>query len=198
MLFKGIPYDNTGVTVELGKLVEAGVNIWDFDYPSYYKGEEKTAFEQKVIDHYRFRQIGQETPARFMHYFKTRIREIMPYYIQVYESADLLFSQGDPLESYHLEETFERQTEGESGSGSERRYSNTPQARIENLEEYLTEGETIDNTGTAKNKEDYKLVRRGNIGVQPLGDEIRAYRKALINIDEQIIAELNDLFLKVY
>lgn len=198
MLFKGIPIDNTGVTVELGDLVEAGVDIWAFDYPSYYTGEAKKAFEQKVIDHYRFRQIGQETPARFMHYFKTRMREIMPYYIQLYKSVELLEQQEDPLESYHLVETYERESTGKSEAGSERRYSNTPQGSIENLDEYLTEGETVGNTGSAKNNESYKLTRRGNIGVQPLGQEINALRAAFINVDEQVIAELNDLFLKVY
>lgn len=198
MLFKGIPYDNTGVTVELGDLVAAGVDVWAFDYPSYYKGDEKAAFEQKVLDHYRFRQIGQETPARFLHYFRTRMREIMPYYIQLYESADLLFAQGDPLESYNLTETYEREATGESDGETERRYSNTPQTRIENLDDFLTEGETTGSKGSATNKESYTLTRRGNIGVQPLGQEINAYRDALINIDEQVINELNDLFLKVY
>ena len=77
-------YYNTGVTVELGELVDAGFKLFDFDYPSYYQGEQKTAFEQKVIDRYRFRQIGQETPGRFKHLFRTRLREIMPYYIQLY------------------------------------------------------------------------------------------------------------------
>ena len=79
------PYSNTKVTLELrdvlASLDENGqpFKLWDFDYPSYYKDELKTAFEQKVIDHYLFHQIGVETIARFKHNFKTRIREIMPY-----------------------------------------------------------------------------------------------------------------------
>ena len=48
---------NTKVTVELGDIVESGVDIWAFEYDSYYQGDAKTAFEQKVIDHFRFRQI---------------------------------------------------------------------------------------------------------------------------------------------
>ena len=53
------PRTNTKITVELRELIESGVKLWDFDYPSYYEGDEKLAFEQKVIDHYYFRQIGQ-------------------------------------------------------------------------------------------------------------------------------------------
>lgn len=220
-------YDNTKVTVELRELVESGVNIWDFDYPSYYKGEEKAAFEQKVIDHYFFRQIGQETPARWLHYFRTRIREVMPYYLDIYKSVELFKSIEDPLESYNLTETYR-----ESGSGSAtsedrthsessgttttdhmRKHSDTPQGVITNIDDgFLTDatkedgtegseatGDSTTNGSTSTESEkSYELSRRGNIGVQPLGDEIRKLREAYINVDMMIINELNDLFLGVY
>lgn len=159
-------YDNTGYTIELGTLCEQ-VKLWDFDYPSYYKGEEKESFEQKVIDHYRFRQIGFETPGRFVHYFRTRIREIMPYYIRVYESVKLMDELENPFDNVDIVETFE-QTTTQSGthsdssessvSGSvtkdetetktesfdidkEVRRSDTPQSSVSNLAQYLTNAE---------------------------------------------------------
>lgn len=209
---------NTKVTVELRELVENGVKVWDFEYPSYYKGDAKLAFEQKVLDHYAFRQIGQETPARWLHYFRSRMREIMPYYIQLYESVDLFKSIPDPLQSYELTETFTKEgtssskATGETGQtdtvSNERRFSNTPQGSIENLDNYMTEATREDNTlgskGTSESnvsgsdKETYTLRRFGNIGVQPLGDELKKLREAFLNIDMQIIEELGDLFLKVY
>ncbi len=215
-------YYNTGVTAELGQIVESGVNVWDFVYPSYYKDAAKAAFEQKVLDHYRFRQIGAETVGRWLHLFRTRVCEIMPYYIQLYESCDLMAAQGDPFEAYNLREEFTRSTSGsgsttgsstDTGTSSEaleHRYSNTPQGTIENLDEYLTEA-TVDaknntmettrnDTGstTSEGSETYTLTRRGNIGVQPLGAEIEVYRKSLLNVDLQVIEALNDLFLGVY
>lgn len=264
----------TKVTCELRDLVENGVNIWDFDYPSFYEGEAKKAFERKVIDHYYFRQIGQETPARWLHYFRSRMREIMPYYIQLYRSVELMESVEDPFKAYDLTETYteertddsestsklnasregeasadrttstERSTSSErsedvgetNSTASEKRFSNTPQGSIENLDRYMTEAtkengngdrtvvtsggesgtesvtgsdkttdtdkatETSDRTdthaGTGSMK--YTLTRQGNIGVQPLGQEIRAYREALINVDQMVINELNDLFLLIY
>lgn len=268
------PDSNTKVTVELGELIDNGINIWDFDYPTYYNGNEKTAFEQKVVDHYRFRQIGQETPARFMHYFRTRIREIMPYYIQLYKSVELMESIEDPFESYNLREEFTltrsgtssseasdtAQSSGTSSSESEtdisktvnetrtsdetettsstgtKKLSNTPQGSITNLDHYLTEAtvengnnsrtgdrdETAINTTTGKDTvnvnetssssssgsstatvedsgtETHTLTRKGNIGVQPLGSEVRALRDSFINVDLMIINELNDLFLQIY
>ena len=100
------PFSNTKVTLELRELVENGVDLWDFEYPSYYTGDEKKAFEKKVIDHYYFRQIGQETVGRFLHYFRARIREIMPFYIQRYKSCEWLDKIEDPLESYNLTEEY--------------------------------------------------------------------------------------------
>lgn len=106
-------WNNTKVTLELNDLIESGCDPWAFDYPSYYKDAEKTAFEQKVIDHYRFRQIGQETPGRWLHYFRTRIREIMPYYIQLYESQALMQAIEDPFGNVDVTETFEQTSTGE-------------------------------------------------------------------------------------
>ena len=253
-----LPYDNSGVTVELDELVRAGVKIWDFEYDSFYTGDAKTEFEQKVIDRYRFRQIGQETPARWLHYFRTRVREIAPYYKQLYNSVELMLSVDDPFKAYDLTETYteERsdtgttttQSEGSSTSTSTgtseknsnttvvgthtnsgtHKMSNTPQGSISNLDNYLTEAtvdsstETVDDTNATLDNEtstgsgstdsettatgttdnsgtmQYTLTRQGNIGVQPLGQEIEAYRKALINVDTMFIDELADLFLLIY
>lgn len=223
MFWNVIPSRKTSkVTLELRELIDGGVNIWDFDYPSYYKDEAKTEFEQKVIDHFYFRQIGQETPGRWLHYFRTRIREIMPYYIQLYKSVELMENAGDPFEAYNLTETYEEDTSGTSSvqSGSEglsetttnneHRFSNTPQGSINNIDNYLTEATKDNNTLTTQSEDDststgetsgkksYTMTRRGNIGVQPLGAEINVYRSALMDVDTKIINELNDLFLMVY
>ena len=199
-------YDNSKVTVELRELVENGVNIWDFDYPSFYEGDDKKAFEQKVIDHYYFRQIGLETPGRWLHYFRARMREIMPYYLQVYRMQKDFESEEDYLESYKLTETFTQQTDNSGSStssgGITKKFSDTPQGTLENLEKYLTEAtlEDADSTGTSEQSGTvtHELVRRGNIGVQTMGEEIIKNRNALINVDMMVIDELADLFLAVY
>ena len=228
-----IPYDNTGVTVELGELVENGVDMWSFDYPVpaatvTYNGKtakvpfDKEALQQKIIDHYYFRQIGSETPGRWLHQFRTRMREIMPYYVQLYEFEAKWFNIDDPLESYNLRETFTEETEetgkasgsstGTSTGSADKttKFSDTPHGSIENLDSYLTEGtveagaDTNTSTGqTSQNTEGtekttHTMERRGNIGVQPLGSEVTNIRSAFINIDAMVVAEFADLFLKVY
>lgn len=238
----GVPYDNTQVTVELRHLVESGIKVWDFDYPSYYKGEQKKTFEQKVLDHFWCRQIGMETPGRWLHYFRTRIREIMPYYIQLYESEALMRAIDDPFGNVDIVETFEQESSGESSgtsrtentgnsSGSEsedrktienheRKFSNTPQGSIENLDNYLTEanvetaddGELLDkyheastsatsegvSSGTESAQVKHTLTRKGNQGVNTYAHDMNELRQTFLNIDLYIINELNDLFLMVY
>ena len=176
-------YDNTGVTVELGELIESGVKLWDFEYPVprpviEYNGKsctvdfDKATFEQKVIDHYYFRQIGQETVGRFLHYFRSRIREIMPYYVQVYEFDAKFRNIDDPLESYNLVETFQQETAGTgrvTGSNSNQttgstdrtgttgttgtsenltKFSDTPHGTVTNLETHLTNATQVNGTDT--------------------------------------------------
>ena len=235
-------YDNTQVTVELRHIVESGVDVWAFDYPSYYNGEQKKAFEQKVLDHYWLRQIGQETVGRWLHYFRSRMREIMPYYIQLYESQALMQGIEDPFGNVDIVETFEQETTGSSSgtssttntgssSGTEneqrehteehrRKFSNTPQGSIDNIDKYMTEAnvETASDgdeltrsseanteatsTGTASGTESgtvrHTLTRKGNQGVNTYAHDMKELRETFLNIDMQIINELKDLFLMVY
>lgn len=120
------PMQNSKVTIELRELVESGVDIWAFDYPSYYKGEAKAAFEKKVLDHFWLRQIGAETPGRFLHYFRRTMREIMPLYIQRYESVDLMKDpEIRPLDNYNMIEEFESSEDNTRDSESSGTHANT-------------------------------------------------------------------------
>lgn len=113
------PEQATAQTLELRQVIAGGVDIWDFDYPSYYKGEDKKAFEQKVIDHFYLRQIGAETVGRFLHYFRRTVREIMPYYIQRYESVDLMKDpEIRPLDNYNMIEEYKSTGSNETNTES--------------------------------------------------------------------------------
>ena len=192
-------WDNTGVTVELGDLLESGVKIFDFDYPAprseiQYNGKtckvdfDRKRLEQKIIDHYRFRQTGQETPAQFKHYQETRMCEIMPYYVQVYEFDAKFRNIEDPLESYNLLETFTQETQdtgkftgknnaentgtssgtttgtssGETSGNRNKtiKFSDTPQGSIQNLDNYMTTAtqETESETGTSSGTTSEKVT----------------------------------------
>ena len=210
-------YDTTRLTIELRDLVDNGdnsVDIWDFEYPSFYEGEEKKTFERKVIDHFYFRQIGQETVGRFLHCFRTKIREIMPYYIQLYKSQEIMENLDDPFGNVDIIETFEQETSGSSessGSSSsnenrQHKFANTPQGSIENIDNYMSEAfkdenedsSTSNASGSSEGTVKHTLTRKGNQGVNTYAHDMLELRETFLNIDMMIINDLNELFLGVY
>ena len=275
MFLYGRPdYDNSKHTLELGKIIESGVNIWNFDsiHPIYGEGNggELGYIQKKFEERFWFRQIGFETVGRWLRHFHARWNEIMPYYNDLWKTVQLYREMQDPLESYSLTETLERElnrqdksnSTGSNTSSSEtsgqvtrtstnnatetvtaheqltidgkEKFSDTPQGSIDNLDNHLTSATVKDSledrtntdskavneevnssdnsTGSAtatstdtgevssqgKDTEKYTLTRRGNIGVQPFGQEITILRQSLINIDKMFLDEFNDLFLMVY
>lgn len=84
-------------------------------YPIFDESYRKT-LNDKIINHYLYEEIGQETPALFAHYLKNRLNEIMTKYNKLYESE---IYKVDPLSNYHITETLERTGTGESNSNSE-------------------------------------------------------------------------------
>lgn len=214
------------LTLELREVIAAGVDLWDFEYPSYYKDVHKKEFEKKVIDHYFFRQIGQETVGRFLHMFRSKVREIMPYYIDMYKSVEIMHGLENPFDNVDVLETFEQETTGcssgessattsgnaSSSDSSERRFSNTPQGSIDNLDHYLTEAERNSSEGSSESSATsggtsssesagtvkHTLHRKGNQGVNTFAHDIIEFRKSIINVDMMVINELNDLFLGIY
>lgn len=60
------------------------------DYPIFDEAYRPT-LNDKIIRHFYFREIGQETMAQFTWYLRTRMFEIMPYYNQLYESTLIEF-----------------------------------------------------------------------------------------------------------
>ena len=216
-MWKTTLYETSRMTLELRDIVDNGensVDIWDFDYPSFYTGEEKTKFERKVIDHYYFRQIGQETVGRFLHMFRTRVREIMPYYVQLYESEKLMQDIEDPFATVDYTETFEQESSGQSSASTMntseadnlRKFSNTPQGSVSNIENYMTEAtqdeSTASDTGSSETESSgtikHTLTKKGAMGVTTFGHDMIEYRQSFLNIDLMVINDLNDLFLGVY
>lgn len=90
-------------TVTIHELIEAG---WNFDLNEYpiFNSAYRTRLNAKILGHYRFREIGFETPQLFTHYLNLRMNEIMPFYNQLYETLEYDF---DPLTNYRLKEIID-------------------------------------------------------------------------------------------
>lgn len=75
-------------TTQLRSIVENGTPIFDFTYPVFDEAY-KPVLEQKIINHYYFREIGFETVGQFKWFLKTKLTEIMPYYNERYLALEV-------------------------------------------------------------------------------------------------------------
>ena len=72
------------------------------DYPIFDENY-RDILNKKILDTYWFREIGFETPGKFNWYLDTTLRNIMPYYNQLYQSELLKIN---PLYTMDLSENY--------------------------------------------------------------------------------------------
>ena len=144
-------------------------------------------------------QIGFETFGRFKHEVNVRMREIMPYYIELYKTT--LFEY-NPIENYNMTEGSDETTtsSGTTDGSSVEKFLDTPQSEVENLDKYLTSATKNEGTSKSdgKSENERNAWRKGNIGVMSTQNLIQQERDIILNIDMLIVDELKDLFLGVY
>ncbi len=78
-------------TTELRYLIENDFDIGLKNYPIFDENY-RALLNQKIINHYYFREIAMETAELFKRYLNTTMNEIMPYYNQLYKSELLEFN----------------------------------------------------------------------------------------------------------
>ena len=206
-------------TVQLGNLIYSGFDIGLDKYPIWDE-EYRLTLNQKLVDHYWFREIGAETPALFSFFLNRTLNEIMPYYNELYKTT---LYEYDPTNSYHLKDKFFRlynskdksniKANASGNSTTKNLFSDTPQGilqngAIENMN-YLTNA-TIINGGTKTDNssdvqgehnddETHLKVTSGNIA-QDVAALVKSYRDAIINIDMQIITDrqIEDCFMQLW
>jgi hypothetical protein len=127
-------------TVEVRDLVEQGIDIFDFDYPIYDE-EHKPDLEEKIINHYYFREIGVETIGRWKHELKVKMNEIMPKYNRLYELYD---SQNINILSNQKTALSETET-GEETTTEDNSYSATNSREEDISRTNVVDGEGTDN-----------------------------------------------------
>lgn len=110
-------------TIELRYLIEGNYDLGLKDYPIFDESY-REQLNNKIIQHYYFREIGFETETLFKNRLNQKMNEIMPYYNQMYESSKLKI---DPLSTIDLEEVFSRKskTTGEGTSSTSGTGNNT-------------------------------------------------------------------------
>lgn len=182
---------------------------------------------KKILRHYYTREICCETLGRWKLFLSDKMKNIMPYYNQLYQS-ELLKIQ--PLVSVdrsitHEGSGSETKTTNRNGTNSTRSrtdgstdtwnyYSDTPQGGINGLDtiDYLTnathnagtDGTSTTLNETTSDSETGTGNRSDSYVDNVLGYEgnqsemLLKFRETFLNIDMLIIDELKDLFFTIY
>lgn len=184
----------------------------------------KDRLAEKIVDNYYMREIGFETPALFKHYAKIEMKKIMERYLpKIYSN----FLEYDPLSNVDFTETYTReiagqtQNQGTSNSTSQNNASglnvnsDTPQGQISKqdiltgsyasqtnaseTESEIEDNTTTENQGTSNTIETFTRHEEGDNGVIITNQRlVKEYREIIVAIDEEIINELNCLFMGIY
>lgn len=200
-------------------------NNFDFglkDYPIFDE-EYRTILNNKILMHYYMDEIGFETAGLFKVYLNNKMKEIMPYYNELYKKQKDLLLNFD--KTTNLTETFTRDNTTDTNTKSNSTSSNTASGTSKNVYQDTPMGsiteQNIDNydhasnqefnknqntssiednsnlTGKATSLENYIRTKTGNNG-RLYGIEIlKMIKNNYMNIDESIINELQDLFMGI-
>lgn len=91
------------------------------EYGTAYKVPTREELNNKILNHYRYQEIGQETFGRWLFELKTAMHEIMPYYNQLFYSADQDFN---PIYNVDYVKTIQREKK-DNTVGTQNSTSNT-------------------------------------------------------------------------
>lgn len=187
--------------------------IFDFSYPLSSKIN-KEDFEVMILNKYMMRRIGTQTVTAFKLNLNVKLNEIMPKYNKLFDCLDGwdLFNDGEETIRI-LNNTTEAENETENKSNtssnniSDRRYSDTPQGYLENVQDasYLTDYNYDTNNTSSEDKsnsvgkstsdsETTENVKRSQ------ADRIRIYTEFIENcqsIYTLIFKDLDSLFYQL-
>lgn len=216
--------NSVGYTQVESVISSAREKIFDFSYPIFDIAY-KSVLESKILKHFYTREICAETYALWKLWLNDKMNVIMPYFNQLYKSALLEFN---PLYDVDVvrkhtgtNESNNTSTSSSTSSGSTNTngtsyniFSDTPQGALTGVENetYLTNATKDKNNstttqqinGTEKSEnngntvENYLERVRGKQGSSSFSKMLTEYRDTFLNIDEQVLDELEELFMQLW
>ena len=196
-------------------------------YGTAYQIPTRQELNDKILNHYRYQEIGQETFGRWLFELKTSLNEIMPYYNQLFYSADQDFN---PIYNVDYRKTVMGSQNANSNTTSTGTDTTTNEAYTKAVnsktpQDLLSIGNTdVDSVDYADNADWGKSsggttgtnttsgnatsngstssieTTKGNFGVTSAQDLILKYRQTIINIEQQIINDprIKELFMLIF
>lgn len=78
----------------------------------------REVLNEKLLNHYKYREIGFESIERFLDELEITMNEIMPYYNQMYNSVEIMALIDDPFGNVDVTETFKEERKDTSKSNT--------------------------------------------------------------------------------
>lgn len=212
-------YVNFGkdVPVKISDLAKSGrAAFFDFEYPltSLITREE---FECMILNHFLMRRIGFETVTAFKIQLNVRLNEIMPNYNKLFEALsgwelfDGESTNRDLNRTSNGNKTSDStaNTDGTANGTSDRRFSNAPQNKINNIKDgsYMSEynfdqddneTHTATTSNSTENTEDTNIEHE--VVHHTLANKVEVFREFLKNrnnIYTMIFEDLEELFYQL-
>jgi hypothetical protein len=123
-------------------ILQATPLIFNFDYPIFDEAY-RIPLEKKIIESYYTREIALETVGLWRTFLQRKMRQIMPYYNQLYKSTLLEFNPLYDTDSHHSRTITNNGTKGTKGT--------TIQGTLKKETGTVGNTDTLTNTGTVKN-----------------------------------------------
>ena len=197
------------------------------EFGTAYKVPTREELNNKILNFYRFREIGQETVGRWLFELETALNEIMPKYNQLFYSADQDFN---PIYNVDYKKTMVGSQNANSNTTSTGSDSSTNEEFTKNVNaktpadslgigntgidqvEYADDASwgkasgsttgTNTTTGNSSSNGSTSSVEttKGNFGVVSAQDLIIKYRETILNIEQLIINDprIAELFMMIY
>lgn len=200
---------DSGYTLTDAEVLEiARKKIFDFKYEFYDEEEKRKSLETGILKHFWFDEIGQETYSYWKFELQHWMEVNMNRYYTLFKTIPFQ-DQDDPTANTNYTETYTRDSRGNTQASGEDTsialQSVTPEGRIDietndyvnNIAKTITKPKSANDT---TGHEEYSFKRKGNIGIQTLAEVLQGSRRAVITIENELYAELQEygLFFNIF
>lgn len=107
----------------LRDIVEGYGYDWNMQEYPIFDETYRDILNQKIYDHFRFREVASATPQQFIYFLNRKMNEVMPAINAVYEKLD----SADPFSIVH---TMTNETTQTGTSNAKQIFSDTPQVQL--------------------------------------------------------------------
>lgn len=106
----------------------------------------REVLNSKLLNHYKYREIGFETVGRFLDELEITMCEIMPRYNELFKTVEIMAELPSPFDNVDVTESFRQETFNNTSSGGSSSQSTTTET-----ENTGTSSSDINNKANSKN-----------------------------------------------